>query len=311
MTGCHLAQRLERRAQVTIFEKSSEASGRLSTHGAGDFTFDDGAQYFTARSEQFLEYLRPFLAQGLVQGWNPRLTTLGGPRPYKRQWFEPHFVAIPSMACWLKQIAASLQVHYQTKIVCALEQGGLWQLQDAQDKIHGPYDWVISTAPAPLTASLFPSLAARLSKVKMTPCFSWLLGFEPLPGSQSWEAAVVQNSPLSWLSWNQSRPGRSGPPALVAHSSNEWAEEHWGQGDAEVLALLAKALQVCSGIEAGQARFSQLQRWRYAATSIDLGVPFLADFQLALAAAGDWCLKGRLEGAFLSAHQLADYLLSA
>jgi len=311
MAGCYLAQRLSRRTQVTVFEKSRGASGRLATRRHEEFVFDHGAQFFTARSQQFLEYLTPYLANGSVQGWNPRLMTLGGPRPYKRQWFEPHFVAVPTMAAWLKHMAESLDVRSQQPIVSSCYQDGQWFLHDAHDNRHGPYEWVICTAPAPQTAALFPALTERLSRVRMTGCWALLMGFDKAPGPLNWDAAVVHNSPLSWLAWNQTRPGRSGPPALVAHSSNDWAEEHehWTKDEVEI--GLGTALRECCGIDPGQARFCQVHRWRYAATRVDLGAPYLADFQCSLAAAGDWCLQGRLEGAFLSAHQLSEYLLSA
>ena len=312
MAGCYLAQRLGQRARATVFEKSRGPAGRLSTRRGGHFTFDHGAQFFTARTQQFLEFLKPYLSSGLVQGWKPKLVTLGGPKAYQRQWFEPHFVAVPQMTSWLKEMAASLDVRTEHTITASRQQEQQWLLQDEAGSWHGPFDWVISTAPAAQTAVLFPALAEPLAGVQMAPCFAWLLGFPSPPRCrESWDAAVVQNSPLSWLAWNQSRPGRDPAAALVVHSSNEWARDNLDREQAEVEARLAEALQSCAGIDAGQAVFRQLHRWRYASTTVDLGQPFLADTRLALAAAGDWCLKGRLEGAFLSAYQLAEFLVLA
>ena len=121
---------------------------------------------------------------------------------------------------------------------------------------------------------------------------------------------MVQDSPLSWLAWNQSKPGRNSQPALVVHTSNQWAEANLERTAEEVQAELGKALLACAGIDAGQATFSQLHRWRYASTPADLEAPYLLDLPNGLAACGDWCLKGRLEGAFLSAFQLVEHLLT-
>lgn len=311
MAGCYLGHQLGKHLQVTLFEKSRGASGRLSTRRGDGFSFDHGAQFFTARSQQFLQFLKPYLHEGVVQDWQPKLVTLGGDRCYKRQWFEPHFVAVPTMSAWLKQMASDLEVRLQCTIVQAGQQDGKWLLVDDQGLSHGPFDFVISTLPAPQTAALFPTLAPRLAPVQMSGCYAWMLGFKTRPEDVAWEAAVVQNSPLSWLAWNDSKPGRSGLPALVVHSSNPWADAHIDQPQEEVQAQMASALLACSGIDASQATFSQLHRWRYAATPQDFGEPFLLEVTQALAAAGDWCLKGRLEGAFLSAFQLAETLTGA
>lgn len=308
IAGCTLAQSLRKKTRVQVFEKSRGPGGRLSTRRGEEFTFDHGAQFFTGRAQQFLQFLAPYLKSGLIQGWNPKLITLGNRRAYKRQWFEPHFVAVPGMAAWIKELAAPLPIHFDCTIQAAERRDGKWFLRDAGDQWHGPFDLVLSTAPAPQTATLFPSLAPLLAGVRMLGCFAWLLGFEQR--TVPWEAAVVQNSPLNWLAWNDTKPGRGGPPALVVHSRNDWAQQHLEDSSDEVQKELARALAECAGIDAAQARFGQLHRWRYASTKADLGHPYLLDLPSGLAACGDWCLQGRVEGAFLSAFQLAEFLLA-
>ena len=307
IAGCYLAQHLGKKAEVAVFEKSRGAGGRLSTRRGQEFTFDHGAQYFTARAQQFLLFLAPYLKSGLIESWKPKLITLGNGRPYKRQWFEPHFVAVPGMSAWLKQMAAPLPIQLNCDIRQAERRDSRWHLIDTRDQEHGPFEMVISTAPAAQTAALFPTLASPLARVQMQACYAWLLGFEKQ--TSAWEAAVVQNSPISWLAWNHTKPGRSGPPALVVHSRNDWAESQLETPSDDVQSQLATALKQCAGIDPDQARFSQLHRWRYASTATDLGQPYLLDLTSGLAACGDWCLQGRVEGAFLSAFQLSELLL--
>jgi len=311
MAGCYLGQRLRALAEVRLFDKARGPSGRLSTRRGGEFQFDHGAQFFTARSEEFLKYLAPYVKSGLVQGWKPRLVTLGSGRTFKRQWFEPHLVGVPGMSSWLKEVAAELDVQLHCTIVRAESLEGRWTLHDAQGRQHGPFELVISTLPAPQTAELLAPLATRLAGVRMAACYAWMLGFEQRPGPGNWEAALVQDSPLSWLAWNQSKPGRSPKPALVVHTSNEWAEGNLGRPEEEVQAEMSAALMACAGIDSSLAVFSQLHRWRFASTPVDLGAPYVLDLANGLAACGDWCLKGRLEGAFLSAFQLAEHLSGA
>ena len=100
MSGLVAAHALKDHAHVTVFEKARGVSGRMSTRYADPFQFDHGAQYFTARSEDFRQFLAPFMAQGVVAEWQPKLTTLEkGKKPYSRDWFEPALCGKPAHEC--------------------------------------------------------------------------------------------------------------------------------------------------------------------------------------------------------------------
>ena len=53
LAGVSLAKNLADFADITLFEKSRGSGGRMSFRRAGPFSFDHGAQFFTARSEPF------------------------------------------------------------------------------------------------------------------------------------------------------------------------------------------------------------------------------------------------------------------
>ena len=94
LSGLTLAGELDGFAEVTVFDKSPRVGGRIATRLGEDFQFDYGAQFFTARSVAFQNYLKPLIAIGRVAEWHPRVITLGDDRKsYRRDWFEPHYVA--------------------------------------------------------------------------------------------------------------------------------------------------------------------------------------------------------------------------
>lgn len=184
-----------------------------------------------------------------------------------------------------------------------------WWLDLESGKRFGPYGLVCSTAPAPQTARLLPQFQPELLKVQMQPCFAWMLGFPKKPTRLGWEAALVENSLISWMSWGGARPGRDGSSfSLLIHSSNDWAQAHLEDCPDEVEKHLSQALVRATAIDAGTAAHKALHRWRYASTSSNLGQAFLFDPGLGLAACGDWCLESRAEGAFLSARRLLEAL---
>lgn len=53
MSGLNLANHLADVAEIVVFEKSDKLGGRIATHQTSDFTFDHGAQFFTAKSPAF------------------------------------------------------------------------------------------------------------------------------------------------------------------------------------------------------------------------------------------------------------------
>ena len=304
LSGLVLANKLDGKADITLFEKSRGVSGRMTTRYADPYQFDHGAQYFTARSEAFKEFLAPFIEAGVVVEWKPKVVTLSpNEEPYKRDWFEPHYVGAPRMNALAKALAEGREIQLQTEITTLKREVQGWMLRDKEGKLHGPFDWVISTAPAAQTHKLMPDLLGEHS-VTMTGCYSVMLGFADAP-SLNWQAAVVKDSPIGWMAVNSSKPGRETDFSLLVQSTNEWAEAHIDDdlGAAELMLMDA----ICTLIpDLPVADHIALHRWRYADTPGPLGEDFLIDETAGLAACGDWCVGGRIEAAFTSANALAE-----
>ncbi len=311
LSGLVLANRLKDRADVTVFEKSRGVSGRMSTRYADAYEFDHGAQYFTARSKAFQRFLAPFIEQGVVAEWSPKTLTLcKGENPYKRDWFEPHYVAVPRMNSLCKKLSENIDVRVQTEISQLSRAAEGWVLETKSGEALNGYDWVISSAPAEQAARLLPpdfSGHSSLSAVKMTGCFSLMLGFaEPL--ALKFDAAVVKDSPIGWIAVNSSKPGRSAAQSLMIQTTNAWAEEHLEAETTAVQRQLTAEASALLEMNVSSADYASLHRWRYAGVETALEQDFLLDDANQLAACGDWCLSGRVESAFLSADALATAL---
>jgi len=146
-----------------------------------------------------------------------------------------------------------------------------------------------------------------IDPVELLPCFALMLGFESKP-NVPWDAAVVMDGPLSWLAWNQSKPGRSSSPALVVHSNNHWALEQFEAPLGESEALMRTELLERTGICASEAVASSFHRWRYALPAIEQAEGHFIDWEQRVAVCADWCHGKRVESAFLSAVSLAKVL---
>lgn len=312
LAGTTLASSLADKADVKVFEKSRGIGGRMATRYAGIFEFDHGAQYFTARTPAFQDALQPLLTGGQVAEWPGKIVTLtAGKTASETEKTDPIYVAKPRMNVLPKAMASDLDVVTKCQInELVRDQDGIWTLSDNEGNVHGPFDWVVSTAPHVQTAALFPeavSFADVLARTKMSGCFSVLLGFDDRP-PVDWSGAKVEGSPLGWIGINSDKPGRETSPSIVIQTTNDWAEANLERDPDEVSGLLTDELRTLTGIDVSTSKHMSLHRWRYAHTPNAAGEACLLDPSMNLAACGDWCLGGRVECAFTSARALAEAL---
>ena len=66
LAGCTAARHLSEIAKVKVFEKSKRPGGRIATRFLCQHQIDHGAQFFTARSPEFKDFLTPLVDAGCV-----------------------------------------------------------------------------------------------------------------------------------------------------------------------------------------------------------------------------------------------------
>ena len=300
LAGLTVAHRLKNWHEISIFDKSRGVGGRMSTRSADPYQFDHGAKYFTARSRAFQVFLKPYINEGIVVDWKPKTTTLAKRRkPYSRDWFEPHYIAAPKMTSLCKALASDLDMHIATHISGLHQEKDLWYLTSQDDEIHGPFDWIISAVPSHQAGALLPSDFSAMDiirNVKMTGCFSLMLGFvEPL--DLPWQAAKVNDSYIGWVCVNSSRDGRETNYSMLVQSTNEWAEQYLDAEKIKVQELLLRELQSVLGITLN-ADHVALHGWRYANVETPAKENFLIDKKITWPLAGTGVSKGALKALF-------------
>ncbi len=307
IAGLTAAHRLQQQADVQLFEKSWRAGGRVTTRHK-QFAFDHGAQHFYVKTEAFGRFLEPYIEQGIIQRWDARFAEFDGEQIVaRRQWGEgfPHYVATPGMTDFGQALAKGLNISYQTRITAIVRTDQRWQLF-SDDTSLGDFDWVILAMPAPQVAALMPdcfSHKQRVDRIDMQACYSLMLGF-PAPLALDFDAALVRNSDISWLSVNSNKPGRPDDFTLLVHSTNRWADDHLELSRQAVIEHLTAELQRVIQLDVSAAGHVDLHRWLYANIGRQQGPSALVDHAQQLAAIGDWCISGRVESAFTSGNDL-------
>lgn len=316
MAGLSCATHLQQQGlQVTVFEKSRGAAGRMSTRRVDDWQCDHGAQYFTAGDPAFRAALAGWQQAGVAQLWTPRLQVIGNRANTSARTPDPsveRFVGVPRMTAPARLMAESLNVETQCTVRALQHDASGWQLQSDE---HGwsaqRFDAVLLAVPSPQAVPLVrphvPDLAALAESATMYASWALMLQYAA-PLSLPFDAAFVNQGPLRWIARDNSKPGRGSQETWLLHASEEWSEAHLEQ-DAESVAkeLLAAFAEI--GAPAPQTWLAH--RWRYANTGPVLQQACAWSTEHALGLCGDWLHGGKVEGAWLSGRKLADKVMQA
>jgi len=309
LSGLTAAINLDRTAEITLFEKSRRPGGRICTRYVDSYNFDHGAQFFTARSAEFKEFLKPLIKSGVVDNWKARWIEVKDNKIISRQqWSDdlPRYVGVPSMSIIGKYLSKNLNIKLNTEVSIQKSPKG-WNVIDCDGEVFDHYDWVISSIPAEQTLKLLPDCFSHhdaLKQKKMLGCYSLMLGFDEAL-DLDWDAAQLTGTDISWIAVNSSKPGRSGDYSLLVHSTNDWAEEHLNEDVDTVKEYLCSQVAEIIGQNVYSAQHIDLHRWRYANIPRQDQNTLFIDSESKLAACGDWCKKGRIEEAFRSGFDLA------
>ena len=75
-----------------------------------------------------------------------------------------------------------------------------------------------------------------------------MLGMETAP-DLPWQAALVRDADISWISVNSSKPGRPATTSFVVHSTNTWADEHFDDSIDAIRAYMLEQFASVTGID--------------------------------------------------------------
>jgi predicted NAD/FAD-dependent oxidoreductase len=205
LSGLTAAHNLKTISDVKLFDKSRGVGGRMSTRYAGDYEFDHGAQYFTARDSRFQLAVETAIEQGYVTPWNGRA--------FYQESFErvpdtggDRFVGTPRMNSWPKALAQGLDIFAGARVTKLSYIDGSWRLYFEDGSEDSGYDYVICAVPSVQALDLLPpnfSGIEALKVTKMEACFALMIGLE---GERDfgWDSLRVKDSAVAWMAVNSS-----------------------------------------------------------------------------------------------------------
>lgn len=297
---------------VQLFDKSRGSGGRMASKRSDAGALDLGAQYFTARDRHFVEAVQQWKAHGWVGQWSPKLYHSRQGQLSVSPDEQERWVGVPRMSSICRAMLAGLPVQFSCRITEVFRGEQHWSLLDAEGNSHGPFSHVIVATPAPQASALLsaaPKLASAAASVVMEPTWAVALAFDT-PLQTEVEGCFVHDSPLDWVARNRSKPGRdTAVDTWVLHATSHWSKHHLDLPKEAVIEQLQGAFAELIGCTVPAASFTLAHRWLYARPAAAHQWSVLADADLGLYACGDWCLSGRVEGAWLSGQEAARRIL--
>ncbi|MEM7745652.1 MAG: FAD-dependent oxidoreductase [Pseudomonadota bacterium] len=298
MAGLACASRLAAAGlSPRVFDKGRGIGGRLATRRAGEGRqFDHGAQYLSARSDEFRAVLDKICGAGAGAFWED------GSR-------EHHVVGVPGMSALAKHLGQGLEITQLAEVTAVRKVGGGWLV--AFGETSETFDKVVLATPAPQTRALLGpdhAVTKTIGAASFDPCLTLMVAFAP-----GQPAPFVTrrdgDDPIAWIALDSSKPGRGSEACWVAQAGPAWSHEHL-EADKEEIARRMIPL-VCDRLGADPAAITHAaaHRWRYANVSQPFGRPFASSDDQTLFAGGDWCLGPRVESAWTSGMAIADALL--
>lgn len=307
LSGLTLSKELQKKGlSVDIFDKARGVGGRMSSRRTSWGYIDHGTQYFTVKHPLFQEFLQDY--DSVISVWEGKFARWqeGKLTPILPE--NPRYVASVGMNNLCKSMG--LEVRLQTRIM-GLEKSTFWTLIDDNGQKYSDYNFVVVTAPPAQTYDLLKShsnIASSIESLNMYACFSLMM----IPATKvnlSFDGVEFPQHPvLGWVAMNDSKPWRGEKGAIVMQSNFGWAEDNLEENRDVLTEIMKKNTEDIFKVKFGENLYESLHLWRYALPVRSNEKGYYLDEDNGIGVCGDWCLKGKVESAFLSSYYLAEKL---
>ena len=330
--GVSVARLLQGQGTVTwnIIDKGRSVGGRMATRRVAGERFDHGAQFFTARSDNFKSLIECLSKEGVVKDWvrgfkkdSEKSSTIAD----GNDGF-PRYVGVEGMNQVVKHLAAKLpseHIHLQEKLIGIDILGENLGLRCESGNTYAART-VLLTMPLPQvnplldglsTDSVFTDVLSQIRSVDYDPCVALMGYFSQDEIPMSLMPYKSENAPISFVSDNYSKGISKVPGSLTIHLSPEASRGLFATENEFIKDFVCEQLGRQFGIKTvSKPTVYEVQKWRYAAPQAVLGKPFLS-WQTRLPngpkifVAGEAFSGPKIEGAYLSALAVSAELLGS
>lgn len=304
MAGLVAARRLrDAGATVTVLDKGRSVGGRMATRRMGAARLDHGAQFFTARSDEFAAMVDEWIDAGIAHEWC---------RGFGNDDGHPRYVGTGGMTAIAKHLASGLDVR------CAHLAFSLRHDDDAarwvlvtDDGVEHVADRVLLTAPIPQSMSLLfgagIELPEGLRDIDYDRTIGLLVTLDDHGHAVAPPGGIQNPDEVFTFVGDNAAKGVSDAPSVTFHANNQWSLDNYERDNSSLTELLMTAAAPHLG--GARVQEHQVKKWRFATPRTVWPDKCWVDTTGTLAMAGDAFAGPRVEGAALSGLAAATVLL--
>ena len=314
ITGVTIANLLQKKYNLTVFEKSRGVGGRMATRRAEPYQFNHGAQYFKIENKEFKDFLQPLMVNNIIKPLKANQIEILNKKVIKRTkiYNQQYFTADSKMNSVVKYL---INNNFSIKLLCKIEkilkENDNWFIVDSDKVSYGPYDWLFITIPPNQAIEILYNSFKFLDiikKIKMRSCYSLMLGFDEIK-EFDFDTALFLDEDIQWLSISKKILEKKEYYNLLINSSYNFAEQNINGSKDKISNYLIKQVSDILQCELNNYKHKALHFWKYAMSENNNNLGSLIDEDLKVIVCGDWCMNGKVEGGFLSAKNAANKLL--
>ncbi|WP_458187661.1 NAD(P)/FAD-dependent oxidoreductase [Haladaptatus sp. NG-WS-4] len=280
VAGLGVAYALRDDAAVTLFERTDRVGGRAATRTRVGRVYDTGANYVKSDDERVSRVVRELSdcsdelveVDGPVWTFDVDETVAEGRDEDTPKW--TYRDGIETLGERLLD-ASGATVRLNTRVT-GLRRDGRWYVEDADGDKYGPWDDLVLTPPAPVTASLIDladwdddlrrDLREHVGHVPYRTILSVALHY-PFELDRPYYALVNTDKAhdVGWVGRESCKPGHvpDDESLLVVQMAPAWSAEHSDHEDADVAAAVAdRVADLCSDHSLAAPDWFDVITWR-------------------------------------------------
>lgn len=314
ITGISLANLLQKKVNLTVFEKSRGVGGRMATRRAEPFQFNHGTQYFEIENKEFKDFLQPLIRNKTIKPLETNYIEILNKKVIKRTkiYNQKYYTAESKMNSVVKYL---INNNFSIKLFCKIEKtlkkNDKWFIIDSDKLSYGPYDWLLITIPPNQAIEILYNSFKFLDiikKIKMRSCYSLMLGFDEIR-EFDFDTALFLDEDVRWLSISKKILEKKEYYNLLINSSYNFTEQNINDSKDKISNYLIKQVSDILQYDLNNYKHKALHFWKYAMSEKNNNLGSLIDEDLKVIVCGDWCMNGKVEGGFLSAKNAANKFL--
>ena len=305
LTGITAASLLAEKKRVLVLDKGRQIGGRLADHEIAGARFDKGGQFVTVRDDRFAKQVKIWRKKGVIKEW------------YRKVDGQSHETlrlrGLPNMRTLAFDLAKKLNIYSYCRVEKIMKHSDQWRiLLENREQISA--EAIILTPPVPQSIDLIDNdrvpitalVRQKLERITYDPCLAVMALLDspskiPAPG-----AVIPEHHAIDWISDNQQK-GVSSMPAITIHASAEYSAKYSAE---KKLHLAEQLIEYANPWVGANVTKHQSHFWKYSKPIATHPEPFIvANESPSLVIAGDAFAGPRIEGAFLSGWEAANYLL--